>query len=147
MVCDYKPICTNLEKAASANIFFVGHRFEDDVSAKTLLDGCSFEFSQQYKDCVVGKVVSGKFESVIQFLKDNFISGYIIWFANDVDFSISDFGKFFLQNKKTCLLTKIYKANRVAESYVIDVPEELREKIMGMVFTESGENIFTLIQK
>ena len=145
-VNDYESMLSIIDELPS-NIYFFGHRLEDDICLKTLTECYDFTFSQQYKDSVVGKVNKEKFNTIVDFLKDNFISGYIVWLDSIVDYTSSEFGKMFFESKYTGLLASIYRASHSSIlSYDIDTPNELRGKIKGMVFTDSGESGFLLLK-
>ncbi len=145
-VADHKALQSIIDEFPS-NIYFFGHRLEDDICIEVLTECYDFTFSQQYKDSVVGKVSRERFNTIVDFLKDNFISGYIIWFDNIVDYTFFEFGELFFKSKYTGLLASIYQAKHSSiSSYDIDVSKELRGKIRGMVFTESGESGFMLLR-
>lgn len=146
IVNDYESMQSIIDELPN-NIYFVGHRLEDDLCIETLTECFDFTISEQYKDCFVGKVSRDKFEAIANFLKDSFISGYLLWFISNVDYSLFDFGELFIGSKKLGLLTSIYRAKHSSIlSYDIDVPNDLRGKIKGMVFTDSGESGFMLLR-
>ena len=145
-VVDYESIQSIVDELPD-NIYFFGHRLEDDIYLKTLREDYDLTFYQQYKDSVVGRTNKEQFIVVVDFLKNNFIAGYIIWFNSIVDFTPFEFGELFFKSRYASLLASIYRARHSSTfSYDIDVPNEIKGKIKGMVFTDSGESDFMLLK-
>ena len=146
--CLQNPMNNSSKLADKDSMFyFVGHRHEDRKEKSAILPENVLHLNDLKMDAMVG--ISPVFleKSIVSFLKQNFQSGYIIFFENGFNISIEQFRDFFLGVRKSCFLTSIYNSTNVNNILVISNKDSISCKVRRMLFTEFGETSISVLNR